>query len=79
MVAKLKLQITGYKHDKFGASSERLARLGPLELLVELDTGRAQIEAADDVAGQELPARRPPALRRPGAQAFCPSTRHAGP
>jgi transposase len=39
MVAKWRLPITRYEHDKFGAGSERLAQLGPLALLVEeLDT-----------------------------------------
>jgi hypothetical protein len=59
------LPITRYEHDKFGASSERLAQLGPLALVVEeLDTGTVQIEAADDAAGQELPACRRASLAR---------------
>jgi hypothetical protein len=70
MLEKLKLQIARYRRDKFGASSERLAQLGQLELLVEeLETGRAQMEvttdaAVDPVASDSLPTHRKP-VRKP--------------
>jgi transposase len=62
MLEKLKLQIARYKRDKFGASSERLAQLGQLELLVEeLETGRAEMEALVPAAVADSPA----SLRKP--------------
>jgi len=69
MVEKLKLQLARYKREKFGASSERMAQVTQLELIVEeLETQQARLDeasipatpkAAGEAPDRKRPARKP--------------------
>jgi transposase len=63
-IERLKLEIARLRRERFGASSERSARIGQLELKLEdLEEAAAEIAAADSVTVETFDRRRP--ARRP--------------
>ena len=63
-IERLKLEVARLRRDRFGASSERSARIEQLELKLEdLEEAAAEIAAADPVTVETIDRRRP--ARRP--------------